>query len=197
MPSGYPTTPDMPFAQNFVDQFFKYAVARDAAAALPDFDAEHLGRWEDRLRTLVAMMDLGDTDLSVSAGRGGKIILLHCMADQIISIQRTKRYVAAVQQRMGHEQVDRFLKFYELPATAHSSKSLVFIPVWDTLGALDAGVVKVTPPHAPVITDSVGKPGRTRPLCEYPAITTYGGSGNIYEAVSFTCVESQPRCLLR
>ena len=193
VPSGYPTTRDMPFAQNFVDQFFKYAVARDVAAALPDFDPEHPGRWADRLKTLASMMDLGDTDLSAFAARGGKIILLHGMADQIIPIQSTERYMAAVQQRMGRDQAASFLKFYELPATAHSGNSLVFMPAWDALGALDAWVVKDTPPASPIITDSVGKPGRTRPLCEYPAITTYNGSGNLDEAASFACVVGQAR----
>ena len=187
IPSGYPTQVGMPFTQNFVDQFLKYAVARDPAAALPEFDAEHPGRWEARIKTLAAMMDLSDTDLSAFAGRGGKIILLHGMADQIVPIQSTERYVAAVQQRMGREQADSFFKFYELPATAHSGNSLVFMPTWDALGALDSWVTNGQAPHSPVIVDTVGKPGRTRPLCEFPSAAKYRGEGRLDDAASFSC----------
>ena len=80
-----------------------------------------------------------------------------------------------------------FLKFYELPATAHSGNSLQFMPSWDILGALDAWVVKGTPPQAPVVTDVYANPGRTRPLCEYPAWPMRVGTGSIEEAASFTC----------
>ena len=182
-----PTRPGMPFMQNFADQFFKYFVAQDPNARLPDFDPEHPGHWKDRLDALASMADLGDTDLSVFARHGGKILLLHGMADQIIPTQGTERYVDAVAQRMGREQVAGFLKFYELPVTAHSGNSLAFMPAWDALGALDAWVVDGTPPHAPVITDSYGKPGRTQPLCEYPTFAKYNGNGNIDDATSFTC----------
>jgi predicted esterase len=185
--SAYPTEPGMPFMQNFADQFFKYFVARDPKAKLPDFDPEHPGRWQDRLNTLASMTDLGDTDLSAFARHGGKILLLHGMADQIIPTQGTERYVDAVTQRMGREQVTEFLKFYELPVTAHSGNSLTFMPAWDALGALDAWVVSGTPPQAPIIVDTYGKPGRTRPLCEYPAITQYNGTGSMDDAANFTC----------
>ncbi|MGI4940395.1 MAG: tannase/feruloyl esterase family alpha/beta hydrolase, partial [Janthinobacterium lividum] len=189
VPSAYPTKPGMPFMQNFADQFFKYFVARDPEAALPEFDPEHPGRWRERLDALASMMDLGDPDLSAFARHGGKILLLHGMADQIIPTQGTERYVDAVVQRMGREQVVSFLKFYELPVTAHSGNSLAFMPTWDVLGALDAWVVNGTPPHAPVVTDSYDKPGRTRPQCEYPAITSYNGTGSKDDAASFRCVQ--------
>ncbi len=53
VPSAYPTTPNMPFMQNFADQFFKYFVARDAEASLLDFDPEQPGRWQARMDELV------------------------------------------------------------------------------------------------------------------------------------------------
>ncbi|GAC1600309.1 MAG: tannase/feruloyl esterase family alpha/beta hydrolase [Ramlibacter sp.] len=186
--SAYPTKPGMPFTQNFADQFFKYFVARDAAASLPDFDPEHPGAWQARLDALAAMMDLGDTDLSAFARNGGKVLLVHGMADQIIPVQGTERYYDALVRRMGQVQVAGFLKFYELPATSHSGNSLIFMPTWDILGALDSWVVNGTPPHAPIIADSRGKLGRTRPLCEYPTFAKYSGEGSMDEAASFNCV---------
>jgi len=34
-----------------------------------------------------------------------------------------------------------------------------------------------------------GKTVRTRPLCPYPQVARYGGSGSIDDAASFTCTE--------
>jgi hypothetical protein len=187
VPSAFPTKDGMPFMQNFADQFFRYFVARDAEASLPDFDPEHPGRWQARLDALAAMADLNDPDLSAFAKHGGKILMVHGMADQIIPTQGTEQYYQAVVDRMGAEAVRGFLKFYELPATAHSGNSLSFMPTWDILGALDAWVVNGTPPASPIVTDAYGKPGRTQKLCEYPTWPKYSGTGSVDEAASFTC----------
>ena len=185
--SAYPTRPGMPFIQTFSDQFFKFFVARDANAALPDFDPEHPGQWQARLDTLGHLMDLNDADLSAFARLGGKVLLLHGKADQIIPVAGTEQYYASLVQRMGRDAVAAFLRFYELPATAHSGNSLAFMPSWDALGALDAWVTTGTPPQAPVVVDSYGKPGRSQLLCEYPTSPTYGGTGSMDNAASFTC----------
>jgi len=59
---------------------------------------------------------------------------------------------------------------------------------WDSLATLDAWVEKGEAPAAQVVADSVGVPGRTRPLCEYPAWPRYRGTGDINNASSFICV---------
>lgn len=187
VPSAYPTKPNMPFMQNFADQFFKYFVARDSEASLLDFDPEHPGRWQARIDELAAMADLNGTDLSAFAQHGGKILIVHGMADQIIPVQGTERYYEAVVGRMGADAVSKFLRFYEVPATAHSGNSLSFMPTWDALGALDSWVVGGKPPTLPVVTDSYAKPGRTQPLCEYPSWPRYGGTGDVNDAANFIC----------
>ena len=58
----------------------------------------------------------------------------------------------------------------------------------DSLATLDAWVEKGVAPGAQVVADSVGVPGRTRPLCEYPAWARYRGKGDVNSASSFLCV---------
>ena len=41
------------------------------------------------------------------------------------------------------------------------------------------------------MTDTVGVPGRTRPLCDYPKWARYNGTGDVNLAASFTCVERE------
>jgi len=38
-----------------------------------------------------------------------------------------------------------------------------------------------------VVRDTVGVPGRTRPLCDYPKWPRYAGSGDVNLAASYTC----------
>jgi len=132
---------------------------------------------------------MSKTDLSDFARRGGKIIMLHGMADQIIPVQATEQYFDAVVKTMGREAVAQFFKFYELPGTAHGGNGTAFTPTWDVLGALDAWITQGTPPASPIVTDIYAKPGRTRPLCEYPSWPKYNGTGDLATASSFTCAQ--------
>ncbi len=46
-----------------------------------------------------------------------------------------------------------------------------------------------TAPENQITTDTVGEPGRTRPLCDYPAWPRYIDGGDPMVAASFECVE--------
>jgi feruloyl esterase len=66
----------------------------------------------------------------------------------------------------------------------------VFLPSWDSLGALEAWVERGVAPQTAVVTDTVaGTFGRTRPLCLYPAWPKFKGSGSIDAAVNYRCVD--------
>ena len=57
---------------------------------------------------------------------------------------------------------------------------------WDGLGALMDWVEKGQAPQRIVATGTAVFPGRTRPLCPYPAYAHYTG-GNAEDAASFSC----------
>ncbi len=60
---------------------------------------------------------------------------------------------------------------------------------WDALRALDRWVEKGKAPSKPVALDTgKEKPGRTRPLCEYPTWPKYVGKGAQDNAANFRCV---------
>jgi len=58
---------------------------------------------------------------------------------------------------------------------------------WDSLTALENWVERGVAPSAQIVSDSVGVPGRTRPLCEYPRWPKYRGTGDVNSAASFDC----------
>jgi hypothetical protein len=60
------------------------------------------------------------------------------------------------------------------------------------LPALENWVEKgVDPTGNQIVTDTVGVPGRTRPLCLYPTWPKYRGSGDLNAAASFSCVDER------
>ena len=65
--------------------------------------------------------------------------------------------------------------------------STTFNAAWDSLSALENWVEDGVAPVNQIVTDTVGVPGRTRPLCEFPAWPRYSGSGDINVAASYTC----------
>jgi feruloyl esterase len=58
---------------------------------------------------------------------------------------------------------------------------------WDSLTTLENWVERGTAPPAQTVADTIGVPGRTRALCEYPSWPKYNGAGDINVAASFIC----------
>ena len=61
---------------------------------------------------------------------------------------------------------------------------------FDKIGALEAWVEQgKTPDQIVAAHNTGGKADRTRPLCPYPQVARYKGTGSIDEAASFSCVK--------
>ncbi|WP_371876418.1 tannase/feruloyl esterase family alpha/beta hydrolase [Pseudoduganella chitinolytica] len=65
--------------------------------------------------------------------------------------------------------------------------STTFNASWDALKVLENWTENGIAPDHPVVTDTFGVPGRTRPLCDYPGWPKYRGSGDVDRADSFVC----------
>jgi feruloyl esterase len=184
---AFPRQPGMPFLSIFSDHYAKYFLTGDPAARWSAIDPEHPGAWRARLVELAALLDHADPDLSAFRAHGGKILLLHGTADQILPTRGTEIYYDGIVRAMGRRTVESFLRFYELPGAAHSGWGSTFNPAWDGLGALDAWASTGRAPASPVVTGTYAVPGRTRPLCEYPLWPKYKGHGDINQAANFVC----------
>lgn len=177
----------VPYETGFWDQWIKYFVTRDPRANSLSFDPEHPGTYRARISQLSAEQDLTATDLSAFQAHGGKILIVHGTADQLVSPRATEAYVDRVTKRMGAKRTASFLRYYEIPGYAHVV-STIFNSSWDSVSALEAWAERGEAPNNPVVTDLTGVPGRTRPLCEYPRWPRYTGTGDVNAASSFVCV---------
>lgn len=175
-----------PYGSTFWDEWVRYFVTRDPGYDPLSLDPAAPGAFESRIVFLSGVQEATATDLSAFQARGGKILMAHGMADVLVSNRATQRYLARLQADMGVDEVADFVRYYEIPGYGHAV-STVFNAAWDSLTVLEAWVEEGTAPGPQVVTDTVGVPGRTRPLCEYPTWPRYLGSGDVDLAASFEC----------
>jgi Tannase and feruloyl esterase len=182
------TTPasSPPYGSTFWDQWVKYFVTRDANFNALSLDPQNPGPWQARIVQLTALQDTNKTDLSAFANKGGKILMAHGSHDALVSTRATQQYWQRIRAEMGAAKVDSFAKYYEIPGYGHAVSS-VFNAAWDSLTTLENWVEKGISPPPQTVADTAGVPGRTRPLCDYPAYPRYKGTGDVNLATSFNC----------
>jgi hypothetical protein len=174
------------FAQG--DGYIRYFVTQDAEFDSLRFDPLHPGKYLGQLIALSQTIGAMNPDLARYIARGGKLITLQGLADEVISPNQTIAYYEALIDRFGIDQVNGFMRLYMVPGFQHGSG--VFIPSVDLLGALDNWVTRGVSPETLTATDiAAATNGRSRPLCRYPLFPRYSGKGNVNLASSFACAE--------
>lgn len=181
-----PTT--APYISQQFDQVLKNIITRDLAFNPLTFDPQSPGPWASRWSDLSKMIDQ-PTDISGFVGRGGKLVLAHGLQDVLVSSRATADYYTRLVKQFGKTKVDTFVRYYEVPGLGHAVSSQ-FNATWDSLTALEQWVEEGIAPTGQVTKDTVGVPGRTRPLCDYPTWPRYKGTGDVNSASSYVCVSA-------
>jgi hypothetical protein len=169
------------------DQWAKYFVTRNASFDSVTMDPLDPGAYTARVTEVSNITDATNPDLSPFFDHGGRLIMLHGLADEVISNNSTIDYYKQVVATLGQAAVDKGMRFYTVPGMGHGTGS--FIPNWDSLAALEGWVEGGLAPATGIAADAVaGTYGRTRPLCRFPAWPKYRGSGSLDAAVNYSCV---------
>ena len=170
------------------DQWVKYFVTRVPTFDSLTFDPVNPGTYASRVQALSALTDATSTDLSAYVAKGGKLIMTHGLADEIVSTDSSTDYYTGLVQRFGQGTVDGFARFYLMPGVGHGTGP--FHPAIDSLSALDEWVESGKAPETLTMSDlNAATLGRTRPLCRYPLWPKYIG-GDVNAAASFQCTRS-------
>lgn len=136
------------------------------------------------------------TNMQGLRNRGGKIMVYHGVSDPIFSVNDSETWYKGVVQNTG----DNFARFYRVPGMGHCSGGpatdqfdlLTPLVAWVEQGVAPAEVVATArgAGNAGGVNSEV--PGswaanRTRPLCPYPKVARYKGSGSLEVAGTFVC----------
>jgi len=131
-----------------------------------------------------------DPDLSGFKEAGGKLVVWHGLADQLIFPQGSIDYYERVLEHMGGKgRTTEFARLFLAPGVAHCSGG----PGPQPDSPLDQLVEWVEHGKAPASLDGVIRnPGTgaltaTRPICMYPETAAYVGNGDSTAASSFAC----------
>ncbi|MFD9699760.1 tannase/feruloyl esterase family alpha/beta hydrolase [Lentzea sp. NPDC059081] len=172
------------YGMQYWDQWVKYFLTRDPSSNSLDVDPRHPGEWLDRISRLSTVMDRNNADLRPFARSGGKLLMVHGSADELVSHRSTNDYYERVRDVAGPSTRD-FLRYYVIPGANHANFGAPALAAgWDSLTALERWAEGGRSPEHQVVTDLTH--ARTRPLCEYPAWPRYRG-GDPDSASSFVC----------
>jgi len=194
--------PERSLMYSFGTQFFKNMVFDNPAWDYRTFNADRDTKAADDKQS--GNLNATDPDLSRFHARGGKLILYHGWNDAAIAPQNTIDYYDSVQARVGAKQAATFVRLFMVPGMQHcfggagpSSFGQFGVysgdPDKDVDAALERWVDKGVAPERIVAAkrkndmDPKSDIVRTRPLCAYPLVAHYKGSGSTDDAASFVC----------
>jgi len=141
-----------------------------------------------RLDSTMAMFSPTSPDLSGLRARGGKLLLYHGWSDPGISAFGTLRYYESAVQHAGARQSADSIALFVVPGMHHCQGNGPGPNTFDMLTALETWVERGTAPTRVVAWHTAnGVVDRTRPVCRYPNVARYSGTGSIDAAENFRC----------
>ena len=155
-----------------------------------------------------AALDAIDPNLKAFKSRGGKLIMYHGWNDPAIPALNTINYFESVLTRLGRRDTDSFLRLFMAPGMSHcgggpgpnafgqAGTEVPDDPDHNVYRALEQWVERgVAPERLTAIKYNDDRnPAQgvkmTRPLCAYPKLAKYKGSGDSNDAVNFVCAST-------
>ncbi len=139
------------------------------------------------------MLNVTPEGLAPFFKRGGKLLLSHGWSDGLIPAHNTLALNEGIMKAIPADQRAAGYRLFMAPGMDHCSGG-EGPSVFDTLGAIDAWASEGKAPErivatraAPAGPGAPALPPMSRPLCPWPQVATYNGSGDPADAASFSC----------
>ena len=171
----------------------------DVSARWPLFSATDDAFRESGLSLMTPPGQDNPVNLGALRARGAKMVLFHGVSDAVFSAEDTRRWIERLDQAQDGKAAD-FARYFPVPGMNHCSGGPA-ADQFDLLTPLVQWVEQgVAPQAVPASVRGAGHAGganaelpkdwsasRTRPLCAYPTVARYAGSGSLEDAASFSC----------
>ena len=173
-------------SQIILDQY-QYVAFKDPSWDWRTFDFDKDITRSETPENLV--MNATDPNLAPFFKHNGKLLLYHGLADPNITPYTTIDYYNRVVDTLGGEKkTSNSVRLFLAPGMGHCGGG-EGPNKFDAIGALENWVEKQSAPDKLIASHAKdGAVDRTRPLCPYPQVAKYQGSGSVDEAVNFACV---------
>lgn len=187
----------------FSTQTFANMIYNDPKWDFKTFTLEKDGKLADE--KLGSILNATDPNLKAFKARGGKLLLYHGWSDAALPPVNTINYFESVTAKMGQREAGSFVRLYMVPGMQHCAGGpgpnsfgsfVTSTPAdaqHDMTVAIERWVEQGIPPDQIIASKRQGvdprSPAtRTRPLCPYPQVARYKGSGSTDDAANFVCV---------
>ena len=166
----------------------------------PAFDLAAFDPTADRdsIADATTPLDVGSADLRDFRERGGKLLMYQGWNDYPL---RPQRAIAFLEEAGGAEPNADFFRLFMVPGMVHCAGGpgpwqadyVAPIVAWREDGVAPDSILGTQPgsvPMAHLAPDEEQAQTRrfTRPLCPYPQVAKYQGTGDVDEAANFECV---------
>lgn len=144
-----------------------------------DRDPELLDRWS-------RLADATDINLRAFRANGGKVIMTYGWADQVLQPEMAINYYEQAITANGPNG-ENFMRLFMLPGMTHCSGGTgpdQHDPLTAIIDWVEAGEA---PDRMIARRFENGEVTRSRPICPYPQVARYDGSGSIDDASNFSC----------
>jgi hypothetical protein len=138
------------------------------------------------------MLDVPPNGFASFFSHGGKLLLSHGWTDGLIPANNTVAFYGAMARGLAAAQRNQ-VRLFMVPGMDHCGGG-EGASTFDTLGTIDAWATGGEAPERIVATRTPSPnpnapklPPISRPLCPYPEIAQYDGTGDVNSETSFTC----------
>jgi len=163
---------------------FRYVVFNDPAWDPASFDPS---TDISRLERQATGIEPPSPNLKPFFSRGGKLLMYHGWADQQVAPLNSTTYFDEVVKASGKDTAGKSIALYLVPGMGHCQGG-AGTDNFDKVAAIEEWIsTGVAPKQIVASHRASGATDRTRPLCQYPQVATYKGSGSTDDASNFVC----------
>jgi Tannase and feruloyl esterase len=138
-------------------------------------------------RSAIARVNASNPDISAYLQRGGKLILSGGWNNALVPAGAVLDYYKNVEATVGLEDTRQGVRLYMVPGMIECNGG-PGTDTFDLLGVMRRWVEKGQAPNdVPASRVEHGRVVRTRPLCPFPQVATYRGSGSTDDSSNFVC----------
>ena len=171
---------------SYATDFYKYVVFKNPNWDWRTFNFDSDLALADKIDN--GMTNATDPNLKAFMSHGGKLLMYHGWADPQVAPMASVNYYKSVADRMGGaEKTADWIRLFMVPGMGHC-RGGEGPNTFDVVGAIEQWVEAKKAPVQMIASHSTnGNVDRTRPLCPYPQVARYKGSGSIDDAANFVC----------